>query len=180
MLWLGAAAYISVAIVALMFGGYHSRGKGEASGVKLPEHLVSHDVGSYNEPEHHICVAYEALFQLEPKYHTSPPNFYKLLNVPLTSPVLADDSNNDSDQDARLRIIMARLEGKMHKLFSERRSLPQGPGRDKVVKAISAWNKIGLVLLNHSIRDVYAQKFGENDVGKVLMKMCGERWEKQT
>ncbi|KAL2669815.1 hypothetical protein Neosp_015260 [[Neocosmospora] mangrovei] len=136
-------------------------------------HTVNHDL------ERHICVAYEALFQLEPKYHISPPNFYQLLRVPPLPPAVFGDIDNDSAQTARLRTVMARLDGKMRKLFLERRALPKGPGRVKVIKAITAWNKIGSVLLHPVARELYEQEFWGNNVGEVLMKMCGERWEKK-
>lgn len=90
---------------------------------------------------------------------------------------MASDVDNESAKSARLRMIMAKLDGKMRKLFLERRALPKGPSRDKVVEAISTWNKIGSVLLHPMARKVYEREFGKNDVGEVLMKMCGERWK---
>lgn len=74
---------------------------------------------------------------------------------------------------------MAKLDGKMRKLFLERRALPKGPGRDKVIKAITTWNKIGSVLLHPVVRGLYEQEFGGDKVGEILMKMGGERWEKK-
>ncbi|UPL04206.1 hypothetical protein LCI18_015140 [Fusarium solani-melongenae] len=147
--------------------------------VKLPEHLVNHAADSNHELERHICVAYEALFQLEPKYHASPPNLYKLLDVPPLPPTRASKADDGSANSARLRMIMVKLDGKMHKFFLERRALPKGPARDKVVKAISTWNKIGLVLLDPLVHKVYDREFGKKNVGKVLMKMCGERWKEE-
>ncbi|KAJ4221513.1 hypothetical protein NW759_006762 [Fusarium solani] len=175
--WLRIFGLISATAAALAAGCRYLLEKGGPYGVKLPEHLVNHAADNNHELERHICVAYEALFQLEPTYHASPPNFYKLLRVPPQPPTMASDVDNESAKSARLRMIMAKLDGKMRKLFLERRALPKGPSRDKVVEAISTWNKIGSVLLHPMARKVYEREFGKNDVGEVLMKMCGERWK---
>ncbi|KAM0414574.1 hypothetical protein ACHAPT_013590 [Fusarium lateritium] len=139
----------------------------------IPKHLLSvkHHPDQLG-PDVQICIAYEALFELDKKHHASPPDLYKLANV---KPI-----PNDAKPHAKVAHVggfMAALHKKTQKHYDDMRSLSQGSAKNREMQLIQVWVKIGLVLVKEEIRDMYDREI-KGKISKGLHKVCGQRWEK--
>ncbi|RSL87668.1 hypothetical protein CDV31_016210 [Fusarium ambrosium] len=124
------------------------------------------------KPGMQICVAYEALFELDKKYHTSPPDLYALAEA---KPVAEYASLQTKAEHAGR--LMAALHKKTEKIYGDVKSLPDGSAKDRKRRLIRVWTKIALVLIKEDIREVYDAEIKGNIV-KGLHKVCGQRWKK--
>lgn len=117
-------------------------------------------------------MAYEALFELDKKHHTSPPDLYALTEA---KPI-PEDANHQT-KAGYVGHIMEALHKKTEKHYEDVRSLPDGSVKDGKRRLIRVWTKIGLVLVKEDIREVYDREIKGN-ILKGLHKVCGQRWKK--
>ncbi|EEU33452.1 uncharacterized protein NECHADRAFT_89470, partial [Fusarium vanettenii 77-13-4] len=148
---------------------------------QLPEYLVDHTGKTTGiVPRDQICSAYEALIEVYPSYHRSPPLLYTLLSVPPPS----DADTDIASHNARTNAILTALGRKTEPHYQAKASSsPGSTSRKKAQQAIDAWSKPAAVLLIPQVQIVYDTEvvgpvLEGRTVQKVLMReeMCGKRW----
>ncbi|KAM0470036.1 hypothetical protein ACHAP7_009715 [Fusarium lateritium] len=126
--------------------------------VDLPAHLT---VPPPNTTTMRICEAYKHLFRLNEVFFKHPPDLYTLLDV---SPSASDGP------------IVAALN---HKTEAQYRALERehGYGRDAARAHVTAYNRVGLVLLVEENRRVYDRKIkGRGNIKLELMGICEDEF----
>ncbi|KAF4449957.1 hypothetical protein F53441_6876 [Fusarium austroafricanum] len=118
------------------------------------------DLGS---AEIKICIAYEALKEINPQYRSTPPDLYTLINI----------SKGTSHQGK----ILKGFQSKTETFLKEANGLRPGSAQDDKKKQIANWNKVAVVLLEEDVRRVYDQRFLDGWIKSELDKMCGDRWK---